>query len=398
MTEHPHIIRSDRPLELPPKEAPVAKPNGCDPEQEAQAKATPLKQEGALLKSARASTFELSAIQWLWPDRFALGKLGLLVGLPDEGKGQIFADMAARVSCGREWPCDEGTAPQGNVIVLSAEDDPRDTVVPRLKAADADLECIEIVSMVRAGDKDRMFSLVSDLALLRQKITEVGNVKLILIDPISAYLGVGKVDSFRTTDVRAVLGPLVELASEFKVAVIGILHFNKKIDVTNALLRISDSMAFGATARHVYAVVDDAENKRKLMVRAKNNLAKSSQKALAYNFGQRDMEDAAGQAITAPYILWHAKHVDVSATEAMQQTKSPAARDDAKKFLADLLASGPMARKEIDDAAEGNGIAERTLFRAKKELNIIAKRDADDGGWTWRLPERTKRWNGAGDD
>src|SRR5215471_10723969 len=54
----------------------------------------------AFLKSARASTFELSAIQWLWPNRFALGKLGILGGLPDEGKGQIFADMAARVTRG----------------------------------------------------------------------------------------------------------------------------------------------------------------------------------------------------------------------------------------------------------------------------------------------------------
>jgi hypothetical protein len=62
-----------------------------------------------------------------------------------------------------------------------------------------------------------------------------------------------------------VLAPLVDLAAELKVAIVGIMHFNKKVDVTNALLRISDSLAFGATARHVYAVVDDAENKRKLI-------------------------------------------------------------------------------------------------------------------------------------
>jgi hypothetical protein len=224
---------------------------------------------GALLKSARASTFELSAIDWLWPDRFAIGKLGILAGLPDEGKGQIFADMAARVTRGLAWPCDEGHAPQGNVILLSAEDDPSDTVVPRLLAANADLERVEIVSMVRDANKERMFSLVTDLALLRRKIAEVGNVTLVLIDPISAYLGVGKIDSYRNTDVRAVLAPVVELAAELKVAIIGIMHFNKKTDVTNALLRISDSLAFGATARHVYAVVDDPENKRKLFVRAK---------------------------------------------------------------------------------------------------------------------------------
>jgi hypothetical protein len=74
------------------------------------------------------------------------------------------------------------------------------------------------------------------------------------------------------------------------VSIIGMLHFNKKLDVNNALLRISDSLAFGATARHVYAVVDDAEHKRKLFVKAKNNLATSDNKSLAFRFGVRDVD------------------------------------------------------------------------------------------------------------
>jgi hypothetical protein len=241
-------------------------------------------QKQARLKSARASTFQLAAVKWLWPNRFAIGKLGILAGLPDEGKGQVLADMAARTTRASEWPCGEGFAPLGNVILLTAEDGIEDTVVPRLLAAGADLDRIEIVSMVVAsGNRDRMFNLGTDLELLREKIAEVGDVKLVLIDPISAYLGTGKIDSFRTTDVRAVLGPLVDLANELGVAFVGIMHFNKKMDVTNALLRISDSLAFGAAARHVYAVVDDAENKRKLLVRGKNNLAPAT-KALAYSF------------------------------------------------------------------------------------------------------------------
>jgi hypothetical protein len=106
-------------------------------------------------------------------------------------------------------------------------------VVPRLLAANSDLNRIEIVSMVVAsGNRDRMFNLGTDLGLLRKKIAEVGDVKLVLIDPISAYLGTGKIDSFRTTDVRAVLGPLVDLANELGVAFVGIMHFNKRTDVT----------------------------------------------------------------------------------------------------------------------------------------------------------------------
>jgi hypothetical protein len=292
----------------------------------------------------------MTAIDWLWPERFALGKLGLLVGLPDEGKGQIFADIAARVTKILLWPCGEGVAPQGNVILLSAEDAPGDTVVPRLAAAGADLDRIEIVSMVVNTDaKERMFSLATDLALLRRKIAEVGKVKLVLIDPISAYLGVGKIDSFRTTDVRAVLAPVVDLAADLNVAIIGIMHFNKKTDVSNALLRISDSAMSSPwlTTRKTIASCSSKQN-------------------------------------------------TISLGEAMQPTtgtKSPAARDEAKKFLLDLLSSGQVPSSDVEDAAKGNGIAVRTLNRAKTDLDIVAKKNGPNGTWTWSLPEQKKHWN-----
>jgi putative DNA primase/helicase len=197
-----------------------------------------------ILDSARASSFKPRAISWLWPNRFALGKLGIIAGLPDEGKGQVFANMAATVTQAGSWPCGEGRAPQGNVLLLTAEDGIEDTVAPRLMAAGADLDRVEVVRMVRDRNGKRMFNLGNDLDLLRQKIAEVGNVKLIQIDPISAYLG-DKIDSFRTTAVRSVLAPLVDLADETNVSIVGMLHFNKKLDVNNALLRISDSLAFG---------------------------------------------------------------------------------------------------------------------------------------------------------
>ena len=345
------------------------------------------------LQSARASSFKISAHQWLWYNRFALGKLGLLAGLPDEGKGQVFCSMAATVTTGGNWPCGEGSAPKGNVILLTAEDDIGDTVVPRLLAAGADLDRVEIVKMVRDKNRQRMFSLATDLELLRRKIIEVGDVKLVQVDPITAYLGNVKMDTFRTSDVRAVLSPVVDLAAELKVAVIGMIHFNKRLDVDNALLRISDSLAFGATARHVYAVVDDAENKRKLVVKAKNNLSSDAHdKALAYRFGVREVgvDEETKEVISAPYILWEKDHVDMSATEAIQQAtnKSSSARDEAKRFLAEMLAAGPVLKAEIEEAADANGISGRTLFRAKDELDITAKKDGPNGGWRWHLPER----------
>ena len=336
-------------------------------------------------------------MEWIWPGRFAVGKLGIIAGLPDEGKGQILCDIAARITRPESaWPCNEGIAPFGNVILLTAEDDIADTVHPRLKAAGADSDRVEIVQMVREGESERMFSLITDLAILRQKIFEVGDVRLVQIDPISAYLGVKKIDSFRNTDVRAVLSPLVSLAAELRVGIIGIMHFNKKTDVTNALLRISDSLAFGATARHVYAAINDPENMRKLFVKGKNNLAPFEQKALAYNFSVREVgtDEKTGEPILAPHIVWHPDYVDVTASEAMQaaaESKSPAARDTAKQFLTQLLSNGPCPSADVEEAAEANGVPRRTLFRAKAELRIVAMKDGPmkegQRTWRWHLPQ-----------
>jgi putative DNA primase/helicase len=353
---------------------------------------------GPELASKRASEYKMRSITWFWRHRFALGKVGLIAGLPDRGKGLLCADMAARATKGDEWPCGEGHAPQGNVLILSAEDDCEDTIIPRLAAAGADMGRVHILEMVRTGDdKERMFSLVDDLALLRRKIEEIGDVVFVIIDPMSAYLGVGKVDSYRTTDVRSVLAPLVKLAAEKRVFVLGVLHFNKQADVTNALLRISDSLAFVATARHCYAVVDDAENKRRLLVKAKNNLAPDT-KALAYSVSTLcvGQDDETGESIHAPRIEWWPKHVEVSTTEAMAaesgKLRTAPAREVAEEFLHKMLGDGPVAKTDIMEAAEANCISEATLRRAKDDLGVIAEKDGLKGGWRWRLPETQKRY------
>jgi putative DNA primase/helicase len=345
------------------------------------------------LDSAGASTFKMAGVTWLWPNRFALGKLGLIAGLPDRGKGLLCADMAARVTTGDLWPCDEGRALQGNVLLLSAEDDIEDTIIPRLVAAGADLKRVHILRMVRTGDGKRMFSLVSDLELLRKKIEEIGNVVMVQVDPLSAYLGVGKVDSYRTTDVRGVLAPLTELAAEKQISLLGILHFNKKTDVDNAMLRISDSLAFAATARHCYCVVDDPDNKQRLFIKAKNNLAPDT-KALSFavNAIVVGQDEKTGKDIWAPRVVWGLEHVDISATAAMQAEaagkSSTNPRTAAKTFLAELLANGPVAKHEIEEAADANCISTATLRRAKDELGIITKKSGLKGGWTWQLPDQ----------
>jgi hypothetical protein len=350
------------------------------------------------LESVCAADVEIEDYDWVWPGRLALKKIALIVGLPDEGKGLVISDIMARITRGSEsWPCGEGCAPLGNVIVLTAEDDINDTIVPRLMAAGADLKRVTIIKMVHEAGKERMFSLITDLAVLRQKIIEIGNVTMVLIDPISAYLGIGKIDSFRATDVRAVLGPLKMLAEELRVSILGIMHFNKKIDVTNVMLRISDSHAYGAASRHVYAVIDDPDNHRKLFVKGKNNMAQREQKTLAFGIDTREVgtDKRTRKPIHRPYIIWHDEPVDITATEALRavsESKSPSERDHTKHFLEALLSNGPINANDVHEAAKENGISLATLRRAKKDLGdrIEIKKDGppnekNEITWRWHL-------------
>jgi hypothetical protein len=355
---------------------------------------------GVALQSVRASEVEMRAVEWLWHGRFALGKLGLICGLPDEGKSTLLSYIAARITGPDRfsWPENEGVAPRGKVIMLTGEDDAADTLVPRLKAAGADLDSVEIINMVRDRNQaglpyERMFSLVDDLMLLRRKVEELGNVRAIEIDPVTAYLGrAGTVDAFRDSDVRAVLTPLVCLASELQIAIIAIMHFNKKTDVTNALLRISNSLAFGGVARHVFSITNDAENERKLMARAKNNIAaKGDNQTLAFRFETREVgnDPKTGAVIRAPAVVFQSGYVDVSANEALSavnENKSPGAKDTAKQWLHAILAVGPMSATEVEEAAKAEMISERTLRRAKQDLGVHAFKQA--GRWFWSLPNK----------
>ncbi|MFL6833444.1 MAG: AAA family ATPase [Xanthobacteraceae bacterium] len=340
---------------------------------------------------ATAANLEMCGVDWLWPGRFARGKFGLVAGLPDMGKGQVAAFIAAAVTAAIELPCDEGTAPQGNVIWFNAEDGERDTVLPRLIAAGADPKRVHFVNSARIGGEDRTFSLVTDLRLLRKAIERIGNVVLVIIDPVSAYLGVGKVDGKSATDVRGVLTPLKDMAEEVHIAVIGIAHFNKKDDIKSALLRVSDSIAYVAAARHVYAVLDDPEDKdSKLFVKAKNNLARDA-KALRYGMSVKTVGHDAklGVDINAPYIIWHPQHVEITANEAMAAVGGRTAKREAKEFLRERLEAGPVKSDDILDEAKQEGIAEKTLRSAKKELGIKSRREGGSTGtWFWELPPK----------
>ena len=182
---------------------------------------------GVALVTRCAAEIKAEKIEWIWPSRLAQGKHTCVAGEPGTGKSQLTIAVIATVTTGGDWPCGEGRAPLGSVLVLSAEDGAADTVIPRLLAAGADLSKVHLVSAVRNADGKgrRALNLQSDLDLLEQQIATIGDVALIVIDPVSSYLG--KTDLHKNAEVRGVLEPIGEMAERNRVAVLSVTHFAK---------------------------------------------------------------------------------------------------------------------------------------------------------------------------
>src|SRR5262249_32789236 len=137
-------------------------------------------------------------VEYVWPGRIPCGKLAILAGLPGLGKSIISLDIAARESVGGVWP-DGGAAPGGDVIILSAEDGPGDTIRPRLELLGADLTRVHVLTAVRDTGTERAFDLTGDITQLESAIA-LTKARLVLIDPVDAYLGT-KVDSYKNSHV-----------------------------------------------------------------------------------------------------------------------------------------------------------------------------------------------------
>ena len=354
-------------------------------------------QVGAALVVQCAADVTPEAVEWLWPGRVALGKLALIGGEPGLGKSQVSIAMVAAVTTGGEWPCGEGDAPQGNVVILSAEDGVADTIVPRLMAAGADRERVHIVSAVKDVTGRRGFNLAADLALLEQAIARFGDVRLVIIDPISSYLG-SRVDSHVNAAVRSVLEPVSEMAARLGIAIVAITHQPKSTG-TAAIHRFIGSIAFVAAARSAYLVISDPEDKdRRLLLPVKSNLAPLG-KGLAFRLEQRVVHDP-DREIVASSVVWDPEPVTVTADQALkatdEQRAGTSAGSEAEDFVRDILAGGPVAVRDIHAAAREAGLSWATVRRAKDKLGVVSKHVAQgrgDGGrldghgeWLWSLP------------
>lgn len=342
------------------------------------------------LKLSTAIDIVRKPIAWLWLWKIAIGKTTLIAGDPGLGKSMVTVSMAAHVSTGRPWP--DGTpCPQGDVIFISAEDDPADTIGPRLDAVGADSSRIHIAggveSLNRNGDPEtRQMSLKRDLEAIRDAVLALPQVRLIVVDPISAYLDGS--DSHNNAEVRAVMAPLSELASSIGAAIIFVTHLNKGTGGA-ALYRATGSLAFVAAARAAFLVTPDkGVPNRRLFLPLKNNLGPDTA-GMAYRIEELD---------GVPYVAWEKESVLISADDALgrdddQGNHESTLAGDAAEWLSDVLSAGPVPSDDVKKHAKEAGYSWATIRRAQAALGIKPRRTGgagESGAWCWTLPDEHK--------
>ena len=321
-------------------------------------------------------------IRWLWPHWLALGKLHILAGAPGQGKTTLALAMAATVTIGGYWP-DGSRCEAGNILIWSGEDDPADTLLPRLLAAGARQERCHFIEGTRTEDGEvQPFDPARDLQMLLQAIQQIGGIRLLVIDPVvSAVTG----DSHKNTEVRRALQPLVDLAAACDCSVLGITHFAKGGQGTDPAQRVVGSVAFTAVARVVMVAakvksLEDGEDTR-ILARSKSNIGPDDG---GFEYYLEQCEPLPG--IQASCIAW-GKPVQGTAKELLtdpDETGDSEAQDVAG-FLRGLLADGPVPVKDLFKDADGAGYSRDQVKRASLKLGVEKQKTGMGGGWVWAL-------------
>jgi archaellum biogenesis ATPase FlaH len=334
------------------------------------------------------STVTPETVSWLWPGKIALGKLTVITGDPGNGKSLMMADFASRVTQGRSWPDETAPCKPGGVVILTAEDGIADTLAPRLVAAGADMTKVGVLKAIKWYNDEtkkvceRAFSLERDLEALEKAASRVPDCRLVVIDPLSAYLG--GIDSHRDADVRSVLAPLADLAARLHVAVVCVNHLNKG-DLP-AMYRSSGSLAFVAAARAVFIVARDKQDRDvRVFTPLKNNLGKD-RSSLTYRITEAD---------GSPVLNWSPIPIDMDPDDVLGSERGPRGNrmiDQAKQWLCDTLANGEKPQEEVEQLASDAGIAKKTLQRAKCETGVLSRKIGfgANGVWIWRLPDQRR--------
>lgn len=313
------------------------------------------------LKMIRMSDVESKEIDWLWYPFIPYGKLTIIQGDPGDGKTIFILNVASQLSkgCGfdENMKIDEAI----KVIYQTAEDGLSDTVKPRLEKAGADCDNILVID-----ESDKSLSMIDERleeALIRT------NAKMLILDPIQAYLG-GGMDMNRANEARDMTKKLGALAEKYHCAIILIGHMNKASG-NKAAYRGMGSIDFFAVARSVLLVGRiEGENDLRAVIQIKNNLAE-----FGHPKAFRLSEDG---------FDWIGDY-DITADEVLGGIAPKANKfEQAKQLLRDIAETqDSISSNEVIGLADEMGISKRTLDNAKKDMGIKARKI--NNSWYWEL-------------
>jgi putative DNA primase/helicase len=336
----------------------------------------------------RASELKSLPINWVWPGRIARAKLTLLAGAPGSGKSAFAMSVIAAVTTGGAYPCDEGRAPKGSVILVAPRGDP-DALVPRLKAAGADLERVHIITHAPGAEGSRPFDLNTDLLLLDDAIQTLNDLRVVVVDGVN--LSGGRAAEQTS---RSVLDRLAILARGRDVSIMALVQ-TAAADRGARKPAALDALTLG-TARAAFVIeADPADANRKLLLQAKNELARD-QGTLAFGIAEQEIDAAQ----TAARLAFEPQYHSLSAGEfaARQSRGFSSARAEGFEFLRSLFGSASeLAIGQVEQEARAAGLIKdkqtlnqcRVLREARMIMGLIMTRDARDT-WVWAKPNTRK--------
>ena len=328
-----------------------------------------------LLLSSDLDEITAMNVDWLWYPYLPQNKITFMAGEPGVGKSYVCMAIASLLSAGRPYPILNGREPSqpppARVLYLFAEDDPADTIRPRMEAMHADLSLITVAN--GATNVAGVYFSLDHLDLLTEIIERL-KPSLVVFDPIESFMGACNPNA--AEDVRPRLDHLAQLAERMKFAVLAIRH-NRKATAENALHKAAGSIAWIAAGRSFLSCSPDPDhpntpyNTYGIVSHVKCNLVAKGP-SLKYAIREGVFSFDGLSTLTADDLLASPK-----------RSRSTL----AKTFLREALAHGPRRSDELIKEAKEKHIAGRSnLFEAKKAIGIEADKTTFTGGWLWRLP------------
>ena len=324
------------------------------------------------LKLINMEQVEIEKIDWLLYPFIPFGKVTIVQGDPGEGKTTMVLQIIAKLTkgeavlpSGSDEPALEGKTmalEPVNVIYQTAEDGLGDTIKPRLLSAGADCSRVMVID-----DNDQALTMMD--ARLEEAIIKT-KARLVVLDPIQGFLGAA-VDMHRANEIRPLMKRIAVLAEKYHCAIILIGHMNKNSNGKSSYRGLG-SIDFQAAARSVLIVgrIKD-EPEIRVVCHVKSSLAPEG-KSIAFRLDKDTGFEWIGE-------------YDISADDLLSGENRGQKIRSAKEFLKEVLASCSVAQTKVAEEAESRGIKKKTLWNAKKELEIDSVKIGNQ--WFWMLPE-----------